>query len=73
MRAILIADARRFVAPLILVLLWQAGSMAGFISPRTLAAPSTILASAWDLLVSGELPYHLLVSLRRVVFSKREL
>jgi len=69
MRAILIADARRFVAPLILVLLWQAGSMAGFISPRTLAAPSTILASVWDLLMSGELPYHLLISLRRVVFG----
>jgi len=61
--------ARRFAAPVVLVLLWQAGSMAGFISPRTLAAPSTILASAWDLLVSGELPYHLLVSLRRVVFG----
>jgi hypothetical protein len=40
MRATPIADARRFVAPIILVLLWQAGSMAGLISPRTLAAPS---------------------------------
>ena len=32
-----------------LVLLWQAASMAGLISPRTLAAPSTVLASAWAL------------------------
>ena len=57
---------RRFLSPLVLVLLWQAASMAGLISPRTLAAPSTILATAWDLLLSGELPHHLLVSLGRV-------
>jgi sulfonate transport system permease protein len=36
------------------------------ISARTLAAPSTILVSAWSLLITGELPYHLLVSLGRV-------
>lgn len=57
---------RRFASPLVLVLLWQAASMAGLISPRTLAAPSTILVTAWELLVTGELPRHLLVSLGRV-------
>ncbi|WP_458096320.1 ABC transporter permease [Roseomonas sp. WA12] len=57
---------RRFASPLAIVLLWQAASMAGLISPRTLAAPTTILASAWELLASGELPRHLLVSLGRV-------
>jgi sulfonate transport system permease protein len=57
---------RRFLSPLVLVLLWQAASMAGLISPRTLAAPSTILAAAWGLTISGELPYNLLVSLQRV-------
>jgi sulfonate transport system permease protein len=56
---------RRFVSPLVLVLLWQAGSMSGLIAPRTLAAPSTILAAAWGLLASGELEHHLLVSLGR--------
>jgi len=60
---------RRFISPVALVLLWQAGSMAGLISPRTLAAPSTILATAWQLTASGELPYHLLVSLRRVALG----
>ena len=60
------AGLRRFVSPLALVLLWQAGSMIGVIPARTLAAPSTVLATAWDLLRSGELPYHLVVSLGRV-------
>ncbi len=58
---------RRFLSPLALVLLWQAASMAGFISPRTLAAPSTILLAAWELILSGELPAHLAVSLGRVL------
>lgn len=57
---------RRFVSPLALVLVWQAASMAGLLSPRTLAAPSTILATGWGLLASGELPWHLAVSLARV-------
>jgi sulfonate transport system permease protein len=58
---------RRFVSPLVLVLLWQAGSMAGLIPARTLAAPSTILLTAWGLLQTGELEHNLLVSLGRVV------
>ena len=60
------AHLRRFASPVALVLLWQAGSMAGLIPARTLAAPSAVLATAWELLRSGELPYHLLVSLGRV-------
>ncbi len=40
--------------------------MAGLISPRILAAPSTILSAAWGLLVTGELEINMLVSLERV-------
>ena len=61
------AWVRRFMSPLALVLLWQAASTAGLLSPRTLAAPSTILLTAWDLLASGQLPWHILVSLARVL------
>ncbi len=57
---------RRFLSPLVLILMWEALSQVGVISPRTIAAPSTILGSAWDLTVTGELPYNLLVSLARV-------
>ena len=60
---------RRFASPLALVLLWQAGSMLGWIPPRTLAAPSTILVTAWGLAISGELGHHLLVSLARVALG----
>ncbi len=56
----------RFVSPLVLVLLWQAASMAGLLSPRTLASPAQILLTGWGLLASGELPWHLAVSLARV-------
>ncbi len=59
-------DLRRFVSPLVLVGVWQAASMLGMISPRTLAAPSAVLATAWGLAVSGELGHHLAVSLGRI-------
>jgi sulfonate transport system permease protein len=62
-------NSRRFFSPLLLVGLWQLGSMLGLIPARTLAAPSTILATAWGLTVSGDLPYNLLVSLRRVIIG----
>ena len=58
---------RRFASPVVLVLLWQAASVAGLMSPRVLAAPTTILAAAWGLLVSGELVTNMAVSLERVV------
>lgn len=61
--------ARRFVVPILLVLLWQAGAEAGLFSTRLLAAPSAILAAAWQLILSGELLHHLLVSLRRVAIG----
>ena len=57
---------RRLVSPLLLVLLWQAASTLGLLSPRTLASPLQILLTGWGLLASGELPWHLAVSLGRV-------
>ena len=62
-----LAGLRRFVSPVVLVLLWEVLSRAGVISPRTIAAPSAVLAGAWGLTVTGELPYNLLISLLRVV------
>lgn len=61
-----VAGLRRLASSLLLLLLWEAGSRAGVIPPRMIAAPSAILASAWDLTVTGELPANLLVSLARV-------
>jgi sulfonate transport system permease protein len=57
---------RRVISPLVLVLAWEALSRAGVIPARTIAAPSAILATAWDLTRTGELPFNLIVSLARV-------
>ena len=61
-----LAPLRRFASAIALVLAWEALSRAGVISPLTVAAPSAILATAWDLTRTGELPENLLVSLARV-------
>ena len=58
---------RRLVSPLVLVLIWQAASTLGLLSPRTLASPVQIVLTGWGLLASGELPWHLAVSLARVL------
>ncbi len=58
---------RRFISPLVIVLLWQAAASSGLLSPRTLASPVLIMTTGWSLLVSGELPWHLAVSLARVL------
>ena len=57
---------RRVLGPLGLLLAWQLASSSGLVSPRVLAAPSTVLGTAWQLLSTGELQNHLLVSLDRV-------
>ena len=63
------AVLRRFASTLVIVLGWQAASMAGLISPRVLASPTAILTTAWGLLVSGELVTNMAVSLERVVIG----
>lgn len=56
----------RWVSPLALLLLWEAGSRSGLIPERTLAAPSAVIGTLVDMLLSGELPSNLLVSFARV-------
>lgn len=57
---------RRVVAPLLLVLAWQAGATLGLIPVRTVSAPVDVIASFYHLVLSGELQQNLLVSLARV-------
>jgi len=61
-----LSPLRRLVSPVVLVLGWEALSRAGVIPATVIAAPSAILATAWDLLRTGELGENLLVSLARV-------
>lgn len=67
----LLATLRRaalYVAlPLALVAVWQGLYSLGLIRPILLPPPTTVGATFWTLTVSGELPHHLAVSLRRVL------
>jgi sulfonate transport system permease protein len=56
---------QRWISPLVLILLWEAGSRFGLIPTHILAAPSAVIGTAWDMIVSGELPSNMLVSLGR--------
>jgi len=59
------AALRRAATPLGLVLVWQAASSLGWLPARIIPAPTTVLAAARDLLLSGALIHHLAVSLLR--------
>jgi len=64
-RSALALTKQRWLSPVLLLVLWELGSRGGLIPSRILAAPSTVAVTLSDLLVSGELPYNLLVSLGR--------
>ncbi|MBV9511803.1 MAG: ABC transporter permease [Caulobacteraceae bacterium] len=55
----------RWISPLVLLALWELGSRTGAIPARILAAPSTVAATLWSMILSGELPSNLVVSLAR--------
>jgi len=56
----------RALSPVILLLIWELGSRTGVIPERTLAAPSEVAETLFDLVASGELLSNLLVSSGRV-------
>jgi sulfonate transport system permease protein len=57
----------RWVSPVLLLLLWELGSRTGVIPERILAAPSAVAVTFWAMLISGELPSNLAVSLVRAL------
>ena len=60
---------RRWVSPVVIVLVWQLLSNTGVIEPRTLAAPLDIARRAWELVQDGTLIEATLTSLRRVALG----
>lgn len=64
-RALASPTLRAFVMPLALIVLWQLGVMVTGASGRT-PTPAAVVASAWTLIASGDLPLALLQSLWRV-------
>ncbi len=59
----------RWLSPILLLLLWEAGSRTGLIPAHTLAAPSSVFGTLLDMLRSGELPANLLVSFGRATIG----
>jgi sulfonate transport system permease protein len=57
----------RWLSPAIFLVLWELGSRSGLIPERTLAAPSAVLATLFQMVASGELPSNLTVSALRVL------
>ncbi|WP_285018286.1 ABC transporter permease [Novosphingobium sp. fls2-241-R2A-195] len=57
----------RWLSPLLLLAVLEAGSRSGLIPERTLAAPSQVLATLWAMTVSGELTDNLAVSFLRII------
>jgi ABC-type nitrate/sulfonate/bicarbonate transport system permease component len=53
-------------SPIGLLLVWQLLLMAGFGDRRFIPAPTDIAVRFWELTVSGELPWHTVVTLYRV-------
>jgi sulfonate transport system permease protein len=59
----------RWLSPILFLAVWEAASRVGIIPSHTLAAPSTVIATLFDMIRSGELPSNLAVSFWRVVFG----
>ncbi len=55
------------MSPVALLLLWELGARTGVIPANVLAAPSSVILTAWRMIASGELPWNMLVSLGRAV------
>ncbi len=55
----------RLIGPLLLLATWEAASRLGFLSPQTLAAPSTALKTGFDMVMDGSLLPHLAASAGR--------
>lgn len=51
--------------PIIVLLAWELASRTGWLPPRLLAAPSTAIATGFEMLVRGNLPEHLWASAQR--------
>jgi len=56
-----------WILPLALVVVWEAGSRAGFISNRVLPAPSAVLMAGWNLALTGQLWTNIAVSFVRAI------
>lgn len=57
------------LSPIGFLLVWEGLSRAGVLDPRFVPPPSTVLHTLVLMIRTGELPYHVAVSLRRIVLG----
>ena len=56
-----------WLVPLLIIVLWQVATQAGWISPRVLPPPSRVIAAGIRLSLSGELERHIRISFARAL------
>jgi len=59
----------RIASPLVLLLFWQLASQLGWLPSSIIAGPVQIGGTLWDMIASGELARHMLISLQRAVLG----
>lgn len=59
----------RLLGVVLLFTVWETASQLGWLDPRLLAGPSTVLTAGWDLLRDGTLVEALWVSAKRVLWG----
>ncbi|MFI0372107.1 ABC transporter permease [Actinomadura sp. 1N219] len=57
------------IGPALLLLTWSVGAALGWIDPRVLSAPWTVVGTARDLIAGGELQNHLVTSATRALLG----
>jgi sulfonate transport system permease protein len=55
----------RAAGPLLVILVWSVASAAGWLDPRVLSAPWTVVETGIELVANGKLPDSVLASVRR--------
>ncbi|WP_326656914.1 ABC transporter permease [Streptomyces sp. NBC_00385] len=55
----------RLIGPVLVIALWWFASATGYLDPRILSGPGTVLSTASDLISSGRLQDNVLISLQR--------
>lgn len=56
-----------WLLPVLLLVIWELSARAGWLSTRVLPEPGAIFKSGWELLKSGELHHHVLISTQRAL------
>ena len=69
LRRFLLSDAASWIAPALLLLVWQVAAELEILPANVLPAPSAVIDAAWRLTLGGELPANIAVSAKRAAIG----